>query len=113
PSPCSALPSSHDQTALSLLPSFPTRRSSDLPAVTSQSRARSRATRSPDVAPIPSKLNQPATNTWGLISCPAWRGRSSRRALGSRDRKSTRLNSSHSQISYAVFCLKKKRLLRL
>src|SRR5688572_26810103 len=26
-----------------------------------------------------------------------------------RDRKSTRLNSSHSQISYAVFCLKKKR----
>src|SRR2546430_9736681 len=27
---------------------------------------------------------------------------------GRRDRKSTRLNSSHSQISYAVFCLKKK-----
>src|SRR2546430_13095802 len=26
-----------------------------------------------------------------------------------RDRKSTRLNSSHSQISYAVFCLKKKK----
>src|SRR2546430_3307977 len=31
-------------------------------------------------------------------------GRTSRR-----DRKSTRLNSSHSQISYAVFCLKKKK----
>src|SRR2546430_6490391 len=30
-------------------------------------------------------------------------------ADGSRDRKSTRLNSSHSQISYAVFCLKKKK----
>src|SRR2546430_9246006 len=30
------------------------------------------------------------------------------RACGS-DRKSTRLNSSHSQISYAVFCLKKKK----
>src|SRR3989475_12478785 len=28
---------------------------------------------------------------------------------GKRDRKSTRLNSSHSQISYAVFCLKKKK----
>src|SRR2546430_8270777 len=28
----------------------------------------------------------------------------------SRDRKSTRLNSSHSQISYAVFCLKKKNI---
>src|SRR5688572_31174753 len=27
------------------------------------------------------------------------------------DRKSTRLNSSHSQISYAVFCLKKKKLM--
>src|SRR2546428_9720151 len=31
--------------------------------------------------------------------CPCWRG----------DRKSTRLNSSHDQISYAVFCLKKKK----
>src|SRR2546430_8752219 len=29
--------------------------------------------------------------------------------LHSVDRKSTRLNSSHSQISYAVFCLKKKK----
>src|SRR4051795_13782422 len=29
-------------------------------------------------------------------------------ALWSRDRKSTRLNSSHTLISYAVFCLKKK-----
>src|SRR3712207_7851324 len=28
---------------------------------------------------------------------------------GSRDRKSTRLNSSHANISYAVFCLKKKK----
>src|SRR2546430_6916156 len=28
------------------------------------------------------------------------------------DRKSTRLNSSHSQISYAVFCLKKKKTFR-
>src|SRR2546430_8122238 len=31
------------------------------------------------------------------------------RVAGGADRKSTRLNSSHSQISYAVFCLKKKR----
>src|SRR2546430_13369671 len=29
--------------------------------------------------------------------------------IGATDRKSTRLNSSHSQISYAVFCLKKKK----
>src|SRR2546427_8540805 len=32
-----------------------------------------------------------------------------RRVTQGRDRKSTRLNSSHSQISYAVFCLKKKK----
>src|SRR2546430_8203234 len=31
------------------------------------------------------------------------------RPPASQDRKSTRLNSSHSQISYAVFCLKKKK----
>src|SRR2546427_4093733 len=31
------------------------------------------------------------------------------RIVERRDRKSTRLNSSHSQISYAVFCLKKKK----
>src|SRR5438309_5848871 len=33
----------------------------------------------------------------------------SRRRYTSEDRKSTRLNSSHSSISYAVFCLKKKK----
>src|SRR2546428_6389927 len=35
---------------------------------------------------------------------PAFRGSNT----STRDRKSTRLNSSHDQISYAVFCLKKK-----
>src|SRR3712207_7006682 len=34
-----------------------------------------------------------------------------RRVMASRDRKSTRLNSSHANISYAVFCLKKKKTL--
>src|SRR2546430_13702784 len=47
-------------------------------------------------------------------SCRA-RDRPARRACARgpaprRDRKSTRLNSSHSQISYAVFCLKKKKI---
>src|SRR2546430_4168771 len=32
-----------------------------------------------------------------------------RDSVSGQDRKSTRLNSSHSQISYAVFCLKKKK----
>src|SRR2546430_13691869 len=35
-----------------------------------------------------------------------------RRGIAESDRKSTRLNSSHSQISYAVFCLKKKKTQR-
>src|SRR2546421_2956635 len=37
----------------------------------------------------------------GIQSVRQWRSRE--------DRKSTRLNSSHDQISYAVFCLKKKK----
>src|SRR2546422_7497946 len=43
-------------------------------------------------------------------SAPRARRRRERAAAGSaRDRKSTRLNSSHGYISYAVFCLKKKK----
>src|SRR2546430_13557618 len=46
---------------------------------------------------------------------PGWMSWHEERALAARgfeigDRKSTRLNSSHSQISYAVFCLKKKKM---
>src|SRR5215471_3288904 len=39
-----------------------------------------------------------------------WRSERKRERPGSRDRKSTRLNSSHVEISYAVFCLKKKKI---
>src|SRR2546430_12724512 len=38
-------------------------------------------------------------------------GRHAHAPHGRQDRKSTRLNSSHSQISYAVFCLEKKKKL--
>src|SRR6266498_3940028 len=44
---------------------------------------------------------------------PTWPPSSRRRRgcwAGCRDRKSTRLNSSHVRISYAVFCLRKKKL---
>src|SRR2546430_12394611 len=41
-----------------------------------------------------------------VLACVEW---ALHRAGWRRDRKSTRLNSSHSQISYAVFCLKKKK----
>src|SRR3990167_9643526 len=44
-----------------------------------------------------------------LVARGARFARSSRRLCNEGDRKSTRLNSSHSQISYAVFCLKKKK----
>src|SRR3712207_7933236 len=37
-----------------------------------------------------------------------WAGVCANDCRGSEDRKSTRLNSSHANISYAVFCLKKK-----
>src|SRR2546427_5928920 len=39
----------------------------------------------------------------------SWLSRGAMSPGKARDRKSTRLNSSHSQISYAVFCLKKKK----
>src|SRR2546427_5491848 len=44
--------------------------------------------------------NMPDQEVWQLIFAPGF---------STADRKSTRLNSSHSQISYAVFCLKKKK----
>src|SRR2546428_10283837 len=44
-----------------------------------------------------------------IDDAPAPRGRAERPAIMDLDRKSTRLNSSHDQISYAVFCLKKKK----
>src|SRR5688572_32698006 len=50
---------------------------------------------------------QPTITNASLFSI-AYRGGTNVWVAG-RDRKSTRLNSSHSQISYAVFCLKKKK----
>src|SRR5688572_31524990 len=56
---------------------------------------------------------QPATDRCGDaprgVCLGADRFGQGRPAAGAEDRKSTRLNSSHSQISYAVFCLKKKK----
>src|SRR2546422_3582804 len=47
--------------------------------------------------------------TGGGLVCPAC-GATYEESDGSLDRKSTRLNSSHGYISYAVFCLKKKKM---
>src|SRR3989440_2928277 len=52
---------------------------------------------------------QPQELGHGRIQVTATRGRGTAPAGHQVDRKSTRLNSSHDQISYAVFCLKKKK----
>src|SRR2546430_8333304 len=51
---------------------------------------------------------QPVQREHYCCECDRRSGYSCVRGQGA-DRKSTRLNSSHSQISYAVFCLKKKK----
>src|SRR2546430_13673083 len=58
-----------------------------------------------DALPIYRLSQQPRGSRGGLQSDP-WFWPEGARG----DRKSTRLNSSHSQISYAVFCLKKKNI---
>src|SRR5437870_11349303 len=46
-----------------------------------------------------------------FLNAPLQQERSDEHLIVSADRKSTRLNSSHVAISYAVFCLKKKRVI--
>src|SRR3712207_7072549 len=46
-----------------------------------------------------------------LQTMQAWKGDEPGTTEWAVDRKSTRLNSSHANISYAVFCLKKKKIL--
>src|SRR5947209_15377633 len=48
--------------------------------------------------------------TWEMTVTPAKRVASPILSRLRQDRKSTRLNSSHANISYAVFCLKKKKI---
>src|SRR5690349_24408624 len=70
-----------------------------------------------DALPIPRRAHAGRFPTENPGTPTATRGSSSPRCPSgnatacSRDRKSTRLNSSHVEISYAVFCLKKKTLL--
>src|SRR3712207_7552440 len=75
-------------------------------------RSRERAARAPLPSPPGGREGGPARSGPGArgsrprprAAAPAHRVRTRRR-----DRKSTRLNSSHANISYAVFCLKKKK----
>src|SRR5438874_5245379 len=71
----------------------PPPRSTLFPYTTLFRSLRSRRCRRPPTSPCKPAVSSTRTRP------AAWRGR---------DRKSTRLNSSHVEISYAVFCLKKK-----
>src|SRR3989454_4574153 len=63
-----------------------------------------------DVAPHPAHpVERRPHGAWTHARGVERRGVERRPGHGSRDRKSTRLNSSHLVISYAVFCLKKKK----
>src|SRR5437879_11006012 len=90
------------------LPHFPTRRSSDLlhlPLGTAQKF-------SAEIADIPAdkwvSWRRHRVENGETLTSIAKKYRVTAAAIADADRKSTRLNSSHRCISYAVFCLKKK-----
>src|SRR5256885_8221387 len=69
-----------------------------------------------DALPISARASRPADGRLPQVAPPRARSGHARRratARDDRDRKSTRLNSSHLVISYAVFCLKKKNVTHL
>src|SRR5207248_8820046 len=102
PAPASSLPSSRPRPRRRLR-SFPTRRSSDL-SLSLPERRTHKADGLQSVVDLHHRT--PSSSPKQLLY--------QRRLLGDtapdtfEDRKSTRLNSSHRTISYAVFCLKKK-----
>src|SRR3712207_8823808 len=78
---------------------FPTRRSSDLGGVPASNFQGSSFGVNPSLVTL--RIISPPVRKGGVASSTSLRPH--------RDRKSTRLNSSHANISYAVFCLKKKK----
>src|SRR5438034_5619554 len=83
--------------------SFPTRRSSDLAVAEDHTSSLGLI--------LPSSITTVSPNGWagwGSTTCANPRAFLTKETASHADRKSTRLNSSHTVISYAVFCLKKK-----
>src|SRR5207249_11296280 len=101
----------HRYSANRPLPSFPTRRSSDL-----EQRYEAKLANRTDLPPRHGLIwgethdgnSFHAGGTAGNAGLFATARAVFRMAQAKQDRKSTRLNSSHVSISYAVFCLKKK-----
>src|SRR5207247_9790987 len=93
--------------------SFPTRRSSDLRQLFWEAELRTVSQGHPDYRFIEQekyrlvKEKFPLLASFMLVDMNEYA--IPRRGTEEQDRKSTRLNSSHEWISYAVFCLKKKR----
>src|SRR5690606_41498197 len=95
-----------------LRPSLPTRRSSDLRPATRHrggpTRAEDDLGRSPE-GPLDNFRRGPTIAAVNARSAPRKIVIARPGSYERLDRKSTRLNSSHVKISYAVFCLKKKK----
>src|SRR5207249_12023853 len=95
------------------LHSFPTRRSSDLSGkricAVAQKRSGTRSKAARRAAKKPRSIRISLFNRQTYRKRDSTMPRFTARAKESGDRKSTRLNSSHVSISYAVFCLKKKK----
>src|SRR5437867_6634017 len=99
----------HPQLRPPYLPSFPTRRSSDLdllgiPWIQAPAEGEAQASAMARTGVAYAAASQDFDSL--LFGSPRL---VKNLAITGRDRKSTRLNSSHRTISYAVFCLKKKK----
>src|SRR5207248_10756073 len=103
----------HSHVPTPHLPSFPTRRSSDLPQLSGEeeddAEQHGAEQRSDPEPPGAHPFHELAPHDRPDLMHRLVRRPAPPRGRPGRDRKSTRLNSSHRTISYAVFCLKKKK----
>src|SRR5699024_12548780 len=94
------------------LHSFPTRRSSDLASLASEffDKPYEDCYKNPDGSDTEERKRMKVVLLMSMYGASKY-GLASALDISVEDRKSTRLNSSHVSISYAVFCLKKKKIL--
>src|SRR5207245_6642186 len=97
-----ARPEPNSSTPVPNSPRPPAWPSCAIPLITAGTRAATFSASTP--LPVRESIGNPSRPTTTTASTPA-----RRLSASTTDRKSTRLNSSHGSISYAVFCLKKKK----